>query len=182
MSKVIVADEERCLACKTCVIECSLAHTQAETLVQAMISQIRMQPRLFVEAAGEFGMPLQCRHCEDAPCMMVCPTEAIHRFDASGPVLIDQDRCIGCRFCSIVCPFGVVDISHSGKAMIKCDLCIERTEVGEEPACVSSCPTKALKFVEMEEWIADRRRSMVERIAEGRQRANKVVEELPHGC
>jgi len=56
-----------------------------------------------------------------------------------------------------VCPFGVIDLTPDGKAMIKCDLCIERTEAGQEPACVAGCPTGAMKFREINEWLAQRR-------------------------
>jgi ferredoxin len=66
------------------------------------------------------------------------------------PVLLDRQKCNGCRMCELVCPFGVVEISRDGKAMIKCDLCIERTRAGEEPACVAACPTGALRFVDVD--------------------------------
>lgn len=111
-----------------------------------------------VEAAGEFGVPIQCRHCEDAPCITVCPTAAIHRHQVNDPVLIDKERCIGCKFCLMVCPFGVIDVSRDGKAVVKCDLCIARTEAGQEPACVEACPTGALKIVSVKELAATRRK------------------------
>jgi carbon-monoxide dehydrogenase iron sulfur subunit len=101
---------------------------------------------------------MQCRHCEDAPCIAVCPTGAIYRHKADSPVLIEQARCIGCKYCIVVCPFGVIDVSSDDKAVIKCDLCIERTKAGKEPACVEACPTKALKLVSEKELTADKRR------------------------
>ncbi|MHC4983023.1 MAG: 4Fe-4S dicluster domain-containing protein [Planctomycetota bacterium] len=164
MSKVIVVDAERCLACKQCMIECAMAHAEAKTLVEALARKESLQPRLHVESAGQFGMPLQCRHCEDAPCIAVCPTEAINRVGEAGLVLLDQDRCIGCKFCIFACPFGVIDLSRTGKAVIKCDLCIKRTEAGEEPACVAACPTGALEFTELTEELKRRRARAAERI------------------
>ena len=173
MAKMIVVKEDRCLGCKACVLECAMAHTQAKTLLEAISAAAPPQPRIHVEPSGEFGMPLQCRHCEDAPCLAICPTEAIHRFSERGPVLLDQERCIGCKFCLMVCPFGVIDLSRDGKAMIKCDLCIERTEAGESPACVAACPTKALEFCEIEDWLARHRRQTVEEIATAKGQAGK---------
>ncbi len=141
MTKVIVVEEKRCLACGSCMLECAMAHTDARTLAEALQAETPPQPRVYVEPIGQFGMPLQCRHCEDAPCITICPTQAIHRFSDEGPVLLEAERCIVCRLCLIVCPFGVIDISRNGKAVIKCDQCLERTEAGEDPACVTACPT-----------------------------------------
>ena len=165
MPRIIVVDEQRCLGCKTCVLECAMAHSDAKTLAEAINAETPPQPRIHVEPACRFGMPLQCRHCEDAPCMMVCPTDAIHRPAEKGPVLIEPKRCIGCRFCLLACPFGVIDLSRDGRAMVKCDLCIERTQAGEEPACVAACPTGALKFEEVEAFLQQRRRQACEQIA-----------------
>lgn len=169
MAKMIVVDERLCVACKTCVLECAMAHSDASTLAEAIASESPPQPRMHVEPFGRFGVPLQCRHCEDAPCIMICPTKAISRTGPESPVLLDAERCTGCKMCMIVCPFGVIDLSRDGKAMIKCDLCIERTEKGEEPACVSSCPTGALKFVEVDDFLRQRRRQAVACIAAAEQ-------------
>ena len=165
MAKVIVVDEERCLGCKSCVIACAMAHSDAATLVEALQAEAPPQPRVHVEPAGKYGIPLQCRHCEDAPCLAACPTGAIYRGpNGETPVLMDRDRCIGCKICMLICPFGAIDISRDGRAMIKCDLCIERTEAGEEPACVAACPTGALRFIELDEHLRRRRREAVEKL------------------
>jgi carbon-monoxide dehydrogenase iron sulfur subunit len=168
MPKVIVVNEERCLACNSCMIACAMAHTEAETLVEALGAASPPQPRVYVESAGAYGVPLQCRHCEDPPCIAICPSGAIDHASPDGPVLLDQERCIGCKFCMLVCPFGVIALSRDGKAMIKCDLCVERTEAGELPACVAACPTGALKFVDLDEHLRRRRREAVRRVSQVR--------------
>jgi len=159
MAKTIVVNIEKCLACKSCELACALAHSKSKVLEEAVAESPRPQRMVTVEAAGEFAVPMQCRHCEDAPCITVCPTAAIYRDRVNDPVLIDKDRCIGCRFCLIVCPFGVIEVSRDGKAVAKCDLCIEETKTGQEPACVASCPTGALQFVELTEMLMERRRA-----------------------
>ena len=164
MAKIIVADEKRCLGCKSCEIACAMAHTEAETLVEAIRLESPPQSRLHVEPGGEFGIPLQCRHCEDAPCIAVCPTEATTRTGPDQPVLLDTERCIGCKACLFVCPFGVITMSHDGKAAVKCDLCAERTAAGQPPACVAACPIGALRFVEVDEELKRRRREVAEKI------------------
>ncbi len=125
MDKVIVVNIEKCLGCKSCELACALVHSKSKVLEEAVSETPKPQRMVTVEPAGEFGVPIQCRHCEDAPCITVCPTEAIHRCGAETPVLIEQDRCIGCRLCLMVCPFGVIDVSRDGKAVVKCDVCRE---------------------------------------------------------
>ncbi|MCJ7544536.1 MAG: 4Fe-4S binding protein [Phycisphaerae bacterium] len=180
MAKMIAVNEQRCMGCKTCVLECAMAHTDAKDLAEALRSPTPPQPRVHVEPGGRFGIPLQCRHCEDAPCMMVCPTEAIHRPDKHGPVLIEADHCIGCKFCLLVCPFGVIDLSRDGKAMVKCDLCLQRTQAGEEPACVAGCPTGALEFCEVEDWLRRRRQDAATKITAASEQAARVTAKDRH--
>jgi carbon-monoxide dehydrogenase iron sulfur subunit len=176
MAKALVTDMERCLGCGTCVIECAMAHTNAATLAEAMYCQTPVQSRIHLEPVGEFGMPMQCRHCEDAPCIVVCPTDAIHRLSKDGPVLLVKDRCIGCRLCLFVCPFGVIEMSRAGTAMVKCDLCVERTEVGEEPACVAGCPTGALQFSDITDYLRQRRREAARQVASSSQISVSIAE------
>lgn len=180
MAKMIAVDEQRCMGCKTCVLECAMAHTEAKDLAEALRSTTPPQPRVHVEPGGRFGIPLQCRHCEDAPCMTVCPTEAIRRPDEHGPVLIEQDRCIGCKFCLLVCPFGVIELSRDGKAMVKCDLCLERLQAGEEPACVAGCPTGALEFCEVDDWLRRRRQAAAAKITTASEQAARTAWEEKH--
>lgn len=165
MAKVIVVDEQRCMGCKQCMTECAMAHTQAATLIEALRGGEQPQPRVHVEPIGTFGMPMQCRHCEDAPCVAVCPTGAVYRHSPGAPVLLDVDKCIGCKACVLACPFGVMEMSRSGKAVAKCDLCIHRTAKGQEPACVAGCPTGALEFANMEQWLRERRRQAAQQAA-----------------
>jgi carbon-monoxide dehydrogenase iron sulfur subunit len=175
-SKMIVCRVERCLGCRSCEMACAVAHSQSKDLLKAILEHPKPQKRITVEPVGGHGLPLQCRHCEDAPCIMICPTEAMHRASESGPVLIDQDRCIGCKLCMAVCPFGVISVRSDGKGVIKCDACIERTKAGQEPACVSACPTGALKFVSVEELMKTVRRIAAGRAAESLAKAEQEAE------
>jgi len=155
--KRIVADPTKCLACRACEIACALSHAGTDDLVEA-IYQRGARPRIYIESAGEFAVPLQCRHCDDAPCVAVCPSGAVSRTSQSEPVLVDQRKCIGCAFCVEACPFGVILVvprdapgaSGGGKAVIKCDLCVDRQAEGLDPACVASCPVAALLFEEVD--------------------------------
>lgn len=148
MSRSIVTDITKCVACKACEFACAMVHASSDTLEEAIHEVPLPQSCVSVLASGQHSVPLQCRHCEDAPCIYVCPTLAMHRETDNGPVLINRSRCIGCRACLMACPFGAIDMSPDGKAVTKCDLCIARTKKGQKPACVESCPTHAMDVCE----------------------------------
>jgi carbon-monoxide dehydrogenase iron sulfur subunit len=145
-----------------------MVHSPAGTLVEALGLDAPPQPRVHVEAVDNHVMPVQCHHCEDAPCLAICPSGAIHRPVEDGPVLIDPDQCIGCKFCVLACPFGVIELSRDGRAVVKCDQCVQRTAEGRQPACVAGCPTGALQFVGLDEYTRRRRREAVRRLAQER--------------
>jgi len=150
MKKMIVVHPEKCYGCLTCVVECAYNKAGAGAH-EPLTPEIWSQARIEVEAVGNYAVPLACHHCEDAPCMAVCPTGAISRESDDAPVLLNRDLCIGCRACVLSCPFGMIKMDSTGKAAQKCDLCIDRLKAGEEPVCVTSCPMGALEFKSVEE-------------------------------
>ena len=87
--------------------------------------------------------PIYCHHCAKAPCKEACPEEAITR-DERGIVLIDNERCIGCKECMEACPFGAMQFDDDQEVAMKCDLCHERLENNEAPACSKTCPTRCI--------------------------------------
>jgi len=156
------------------MIQCAMAHTDAAGLAEAIRDGAKLQPRLRVKPSGRFGAPLMCKHCEDAPCVASCAKKAISRLSPDAPVLIDAKLCIGCRKCLRACPFGAIEVSRVGKTVVKCDLCIERIEAGLLPACVAGCPTGALKFVELDDHLRQRRREDQQRVAKEPVHAGKA--------
>lgn len=96
---------------------------------------------------------LSCQQCGEAPCIAVCPAEAISRRQEDGVVLVDRDLCVGCHSCEMACPFGAPKFPEDGK-MAKCDLCYVRREQGMKPACVRVCPAQALDVGPIEELSA----------------------------
>ncbi len=111
-----------------------------------------------VVAVGVEPVPLVCNHCEEAPCMEVCPSGAIQRKGPEEPVLLDGELCIGCRACIMACPFGMIRLGPDERSALKCDLCVERAEKGLLPACVAACPSGALELKEVDEVIAEARK------------------------
>jgi carbon-monoxide dehydrogenase iron sulfur subunit len=90
------------------------------------------------------GVPLKCMHCEDAPCLNICPEGAIKRINDK--VVVISEECIGCELCVSVCPFGAMRMNLSSKVAYKCDGCYEL----DEELCKLACPTNALDYIEKE--------------------------------
>jgi len=155
MKPVIFYDSTRCLGCRSCELACAVVHSEAGELERAINEKPLPEHRVRLEDAQGSPVPILCKHCESAPCVEVCPTEAIKK-SSDGPVVVDSGLCVGCSSCVIVCPWGVPRMGRDGKVMIKCDMCIERLKKGEQPACVGACPTKALRFGEIEEMAQAR--------------------------
>ena len=104
------------------------------------------------QPAMTLHFPRSCLHCETPACVTVCPTGASYKRAEDGIVLVDEDKCIGCKLCSWACPYGAREYSEVEGVMKKCTLCVDRIyndkleEVDREPACVSACPTRARHF------------------------------------
>ncbi|MBN2002087.1 MAG: 4Fe-4S dicluster domain-containing protein [Anaerolineae bacterium] len=147
--KHIHVNEEFCIGCRLCEIHCLVQHSQSKKIIKAFKEEApRAMARLVVEEEGPLSFAMQCRHCEDPICVHACMTGAMHRDEETGAVLCDEDRCVGCWMCIMVCPFGAIQPNLVGnKAASKCDFCYtEKT-----PACVAHCPNGALTLVDDEE-------------------------------
>ena len=147
----VFVDMEKCLSCKRCKIECAVAHSKSGNLYEAIFEDPPPRARIRLTRVGNTAVPVACRHCEAAPCMMVCPSGAISRCNPMDPVIIDNELCIGCRSCVVVCPYGVPEMDQPRSSIAKCDLCIDRLDAGRVPACVEACTTGALTFQSDEE-------------------------------
>lgn len=163
--KAILVDTTLCIGCKACQIACkewkNLPATEFEKVPGTYQNPADLSvntPMLmkFIEKTdedtGEMDWLIfkdQCMHCHDAPCVEVCPTDALFNHE-EGFVGLDDDKCIGCTYCYKACPFDIPryeeDLLTGSKYMNKCDFCQDRVTNGEEPACVQTCPTNCLEF------------------------------------
>ena len=138
----IAFDPHACRTCRVCETACSIAHEGVASPALARIN-------IFFD---EFSLqePIRgviCYQCLDAPCMEICPVEALYRDELSGAVCIDADKCIGCMQCRKACPWDVPKRHPEKRLALKCDLCADRSE---GPACLQICPLvgKALTRIE----------------------------------
>ncbi|MCX8053609.1 MAG: 4Fe-4S binding protein [Armatimonadetes bacterium] len=173
MKGMLVVRVERCLGCKSCETACAVEHSKSKNLYDAIHETPTPRARVNVANGEGFVVPLQCRQCEDAPCVEICPTKSLRRADQDSPVIIDHDLCIGCKWCLIACPFGVIALDERSRTVVKCDQCFERLERGELPACVSACPTRALSFETVEEILMAKRERFLVKIGRGLDGENK---------
>lgn len=144
--KKIRIHEEYCIGCHLCEITCVVKHSPSGKIIKTFREEKenRPLPRVRVEEEGYVSFALQCRHCDDAPCVENCLTGAMYRDEKTGMVLCDEDRCVGCWMCVMSCPFGVAERSKDRTRVgSKCDGCVGK---GEVPPCVENCPNEALTY------------------------------------
>ena len=132
LTRRVLIDLDRCVECGSCAAACYYSHGS-----MPIIQSARQGPAL---------LPVICRQCKAAPCVDVCPVEAMIR-DDSGVVRRCLARCIGCGSCARACPFGLLPVEPTRRQIAKCDLCADRTAAGQGvPRCVAACPAGALQF------------------------------------
>ncbi|HWQ10966.1 MAG TPA: 4Fe-4S dicluster domain-containing protein [Holophaga sp.] len=135
MTKVLMIHPDKCTGCHNCTLACSYGH-------EAQFRPAATRVHVYTWEREGFSVPMMCQQCDEASCMKVCPTGALSR--VKGTALVDYDRakCIGCRMCTLACPFGNAVYDGATGAVLKCDQC------GGSPECVKFCPSKALEFVD----------------------------------
>ncbi|MFM0403980.1 4Fe-4S dicluster domain-containing protein [Paraburkholderia aspalathi] len=160
----LVIDLNVCVGCQACVTSCKEWNTSGESGSLADLNPYDADPsgtffnRVQSFEAGSYPnadtihFPKSCLHCEDPPCVPVCPTGASYKRKEDGLVLVDFDKCIGCKYCAWACPYGARELDEARKEMTKCTLCVDRihdenlSERDRQPACVLACPTSARLF------------------------------------
>jgi len=142
-----LVDLSLCMGCKGCEGAC-----KAENNVPVNSWRLRVKyvdAGLYPEVKRAFT-PMRCNHCDNAPCVRICPVSALHTL-ANGIVNVDKDRCIGCAACMMACPYGAIYMDPETNTADKCTYCAHRIEAGLEPACVVTCPTEANIFGDLDE-------------------------------
>lgn len=171
--KGVLVDTTVCIGCGKCEWACKTAHNMEAGDIENYSAQLtdgsQRRPsesaltvvnQIDVNNANSHKVKLQCMHCDHPACVSACIVGAISKHE-NGAVTWDTDKCIGCRYCMIACPFQIPSFEYL-KALdpkiVKCDFCIDRTKVGKLPACVETCPVGALTYGSRDELIIEAKR------------------------
>ena len=155
MQYAIVTDLNRCVGCLVCSVSCKIIN--GIPVGKYWQKVIRIGPHPVVDG-GQFPdvefyyLPVGCQHCENPLCVKVCPTGASHK-EENGTVQIDKEKCIGCQFCAMACPYNVRYLNEDEKVVEKCTLCNQLTAQGELPQCVAQCGGRARYFGDLDKDI-----------------------------
>ena len=146
MLKSLQIEPERCTGCLLCEIACSY---EGEGLFNPAKSRIKV---FTFHDEGRF-VPYTCTQCEEAWCMHACPVDAIVLNPDTGAKEVLNDVCVGCKVCTVACPFGTVNYNQAKGIVHKCDLC------GGDPECAKACPTQAITYVDADNTGLERMRA-----------------------
>ena len=135
MQKMLIIDQSKCTGCRACETVCSAKHEGESNPARSRVNVVKWEWEGFM-------MPFMCQQCLDAPCVAACPVKALSRQEEMGDVKVNYDRCIGCKLCMTVCPFGGMGFDAVAKKVIKCDFC------DGDPMCAKFCATQAIRFVD----------------------------------
>ena len=161
----LVIDLDTCVGCHACVTACKGWNDQGQGAPLSDLNAYGSEPSgTFLNRVHGYevtpddgpaqivNFPRSCLHCDNAPCVTVCPTGASYKRAADGIVLVNEDACIGCGLCAWACPYGARELDAQAGVMKKCTLCVDRIynetlpEEDRVPACVRTCPTGARHF------------------------------------
>ncbi len=141
-----IIDNRKCIGCHACTTACKSEHDVPVGVNRTYVKQV--EKGLFPDTKRIFSV-MRCNHCTDAPCVEICPVEALY-IREDGIVDFDNNRCIGCKSCMQACPYDALYIDPETHTAAKCNYCAHRVDVGREPACVSVCPEHAIIAGDME--------------------------------
>lgn len=152
-------DGTRCTGCKTCEMACkdykdlSVGFAYRKVYEVTLGSTDRDADGCITTNCVTYPLSMSCNHCDNPACTKVCPTGAMHKDADTGLVSVNADRCIGCGYCHMACPYNAPKVDRDKGHSVKCDGCMERVAQGEKPVCVEACPARALDFGTVDEMM-----------------------------
>src|SRR3990172_2912936 len=159
--KGILFDSTLCIGCGACYLAFKERNNLPQSAADFRKDNLSYLTYTVVKQSHARFVRRLCMHCETPTCASVCPVAALQK-TAAGPVVYHEDRCIGCRYCMVACPFGIPKYEWNKvlPRVRKCDLCADRLTKGLPTACAEACPTKATLFGNRSELIEEARRRL----------------------
>ncbi len=144
-------DQSRCYSCHACSVACK-EWNDIEPGPEKWMTVYEWEDGSYPDLRVH-SLAFPCGHCQNPVCIQACPNKAIFKEEKYGAVLVDDEKCQGCRQCLKACPYGAPKFADDapGAKMSKCTMCFDRLEKGEIPICVASCPLRAFDFGTLEE-------------------------------
>ena len=156
----MVVDLDKCIGCYACEIACK---QENDVALGSYWNKVHvMGPYGEFPDVHMYWLPTLCQHCDEPTCVSVCPTHATYQREEDGIVLIERDKCIGCQYCAMACPYGARTFNKKQKVVEKCTLCAHLQAVGERPACVKCCSTEARLFGDLDDPDSEVSRALAE--------------------
>jgi DMSO reductase iron-sulfur subunit len=149
----MLIDLNKCIRCRTCYVACKVLHNIPNEFESGhKYSRIKLvEPEVGkYPAVRRYFLPVHCMHCDDAPCVKVCPTGASYKRE-DGVVAFDPNKCIGCKYCILACPYEARYYNHDTGMADKCDFCRDRVDQGLQPICVEKCIGGAIVFGDLDD-------------------------------
>lgn len=134
----MLVDVRKCIGCQACTVSCIQENAVPEGSFRTVVSTYSVKLEGSAQPAGTYVLPRLCNHCDNPPCIPVCPVSATFK-RADGIVAVDADRCVGCGYCVQACPYDARFINHDTNKADKCTFCAHRIDAGLLPACVETC-------------------------------------------
>ena len=159
MQKSLTIDPQKCTGCLQCEMACSYHH-------EGVFNPSKSRIKVFTFHDQGLFAPYTCTQCAEAWCLHACPVEAIVTNKVTGAKEVLPTVCVGCKVCTIACPFGTVNYQQDTGKVVKCDLC------SGEPACAQACPTAAITYVDADWTGLDKMRAWAGRTTAGQAHAN----------
>jgi tetrathionate reductase subunit B len=148
-----VIDVARCIDCRACLVACSVENNVPLDHTRIWVHDLGVQGE-FPNLTRSF-VPYNCMHCDNPPCVEVCVSSATYKDKTNGLVLVDQEACIGCGYCVAACPYSARYLDQKRGVVDKCNGCIQRVEVGMQPACVATCVGGARMFGDLNDPVSE---------------------------
>lgn len=159
----MLVDLRKCIGCQACTVACTIENDVPAGQHRTAVPVYELDGP---DGPSQAVLPRLCNHCDEPPCIPVCPVNATYKTD-EGVVVVDAEQCVACGYCVQACPYEARFINHKTGVADKCTFCVHRTSVGLLPACVETCVGNARVFGDLNDPNSEIRKQMAQHETKG---------------